>query len=73
MPIFEYQCRDCDRPFELFVTADRKPACPSCGGANLVKLLSAPGMVGASGSVAAEDCAASAEMCGARGSRCGCQ
>jgi putative FmdB family regulatory protein len=72
MPIFEYQCRDCDRPFELFVTADRKPACPSCGSANLLKLLSTPGMVGASASVGAEDCAAPAAMCGARGGRCGC-
>ena len=72
MPIFEYRCRECDRPFELFVTADRKPACPSCGSASLLKLLSAPGMVGGSGSAGAEDCAAPATMCGARGGRCGC-
>lgn len=46
MPIFEYHCQDCAREFETFVTGDRKPACPSCQGANLSKLLSRPGMVG---------------------------
>ena len=46
MPIFEYLCQDCGREFETFVTGERKPACPGCQGANLGKLLSAPGMVG---------------------------
>ena len=48
MPIFEYRCSDCEREFEAFVTADRKAECPACQGANLVKRLSSPGMVGAS-------------------------
>ena len=48
MPIFEYVCRECDRQFEAFVTADRAPACPACQSANLAKQLSSPGMVGAS-------------------------
>ncbi|HJR58527.1 MAG TPA: zinc ribbon domain-containing protein, partial [Vicinamibacterales bacterium] len=39
MPVFEFQCRDCERSFESFVTAERKPACPACGGANLLKQL----------------------------------
>jgi putative FmdB family regulatory protein len=30
MPLYEYVCRDCDRRFEAFVTADRIPSCPSC-------------------------------------------
>ena len=47
MPIFEYLCQDCGREFETFVTGERKPACPACHGANLGKLLSRPGMVGA--------------------------
>ena len=47
MPIFEYLCQDCGKEFETFVTGDRKPACPACHGANLGKLLSTPGMVGA--------------------------
>ena len=48
MPIFEYQCGDCDREFEAYVNAGRTPACPACQGENLVKRLSSPGMVGAS-------------------------
>jgi putative FmdB family regulatory protein len=46
MPIFEYRCGDCGEAFEAFVTAERKPECPACHGANLAKLLSSPGMVG---------------------------
>ena len=46
MPMFEYQCQDCSRQFEAFVTKDRTPACPSCHGTELRKLLSSPGMVG---------------------------
>jgi putative FmdB family regulatory protein len=48
MPIFEYKCTDCGREFEAFVTGERTAACPACRGANLAKLLSSPGMVGAS-------------------------
>jgi putative FmdB family regulatory protein len=72
MPIFEYQCRDCDKTFEAFVTGERKAACPACHGANLGKLLSRPGMVGAG------DRQASAQQpsfggCGAGGASCACR
>jgi putative FmdB family regulatory protein len=40
MPIFEYVCRDCQRSFEALVTADRRPACPSCKSEALDKQLS---------------------------------
>lgn len=40
MPLFEYVCRDCERPFEAFVTADRQPECPSCHSRSLEKQLS---------------------------------
>jgi putative FmdB family regulatory protein len=74
MPIFEYQCRDCEKPFEAFVTAERTPECPACHGANLAKLLSRPGMVGASSSAspgAGEACGMPAMPgCGTGG--CGC-
>jgi putative FmdB family regulatory protein len=40
MPIFEYICRDCHQQFETFVTAERRPACPSCHGKELDKQLS---------------------------------
>ena len=70
MPLFEYECRDCGRPFETFVTAERVPACPACHGSNLAKLLSSPGMVGVA-STRSEGCAMpAAPVCG--GGRCGC-
>jgi putative FmdB family regulatory protein len=70
MPLYEYLCQDCAKPFELFVTADRKPHCPACQGANLAKLLSRPGMVGTA-SAKPEGCAMpSAPTCG--GGACGC-
>jgi putative FmdB family regulatory protein len=70
MPIFEYECRDCSKQFEMFVTVERVPACPACQGANLAKRLSSPGMVGAA-STRQESCAMpSAPMCG--NGRCGC-
>jgi putative FmdB family regulatory protein len=73
MPLFEFQCRDCEKPFETFVTAERIPACPACGGANLLKLLSRLGMVGAGASrTEAAACDAPAPFCGAQGGRCGC-
>ena len=71
MPLYEYQCRECERLFESFVTGDRKPACPACGSGNLMKMLSRLGMVGASASTA-EACNMPAPMCGAQGGRCGC-
>ncbi len=71
MPIFEYQCGDCEREFEAFVTVDRKPTCPSCHGEKLSKLLSRPGMVSAA-SAQPGSCAAPAPVCGAQGGRCGC-
>jgi putative FmdB family regulatory protein len=71
MPLFEYRCRDCGKPFEAFVTRDRQPECPSCGGVNLLKLLSSPGMVGVSASRAPEGCCNPAmPTCGSGG--CGC-
>lgn len=72
MPLFEFQCRDCEKPFEAFVTTDRKAACPSCGSENLLKMLSRLGMVGVGGSRTESTCDAPAPMCGMQGGRCGC-
>lgn len=69
MPLFEYQCRDCGRTFEAFVTAERTAGCPDCQGSNLIKLLSSPGMVGASSGRSAEPFAG----CGAGGDGCACR
>ena len=72
MPLFEFQCRDCEKPFEAFVTVERTPVCPACGSQDLLKLLSRLGMVGAAAPQNDASCAAPASMCGARGGRCGC-
>jgi len=72
MPLFEYECRDCGRTFEAFVTTTRTAGCPGCQGTNLRKLLSTPGMVGSSsgGERAAER---SFGGCGAGGAGCACR
>lgn len=48
MPIFEYRCRDCRHPFETLVTADRRPACPTCGSDQLDKQISVFAVAGRS-------------------------
>jgi putative FmdB family regulatory protein len=72
MPIFEYLCQDCGREFETFVTGDRQPHCPACQGANLGKLLSRPGMVGA-GERSSPSSQPSFGGCGAGGAGCACR
>jgi len=42
MPIFEYSCKGCGHEFEALVRRSDTPACPSCGSADLEKLLSLP-------------------------------
>lgn len=41
MPLYEYQCKDCDREVEVLVRSEsERPECPQCGGGRLVKQLS---------------------------------
>ena len=40
MPIYEYECRACRNQFELLVLPGTAPACPTCRGVDLEKLLS---------------------------------
>ncbi len=40
MPIFEYDCRDCGRHFEVLVRGHEETHCPACSGHNLAKALS---------------------------------
>lgn len=42
MPIYEYKCRGCSNEFEELVKIGETPDCPSCGGADLEKLVSLP-------------------------------
>jgi putative FmdB family regulatory protein len=73
MPIFEYRCGDCEREFEAFVTAARAPECPGCQGSNLQKLLSSPGMVGASNGSKPAAALPMAGGCGGGGPHCACR
>jgi len=73
MPLFEYTCRDCGRTFEAFVTAARPAGCPSCESTNLDKLLSSPGMVGASGTERSQPQSQGFGGCGAGGDACACR
>jgi len=40
MPLYEYSCRKCSKRFEALLFGKEKPACPKCGGTDLVKLVS---------------------------------
>jgi putative FmdB family regulatory protein len=40
MPIFEYICKDCNRPFEALIMGSRQAECPSCHGRNLAQQFS---------------------------------
>jgi putative FmdB family regulatory protein len=40
MPIYEYECRGCGHQFEQLVRTGDVPACPSCQGKALERLLS---------------------------------
>lgn len=45
MPIYEYNCGDCNKVFEvlhLIGKEHQEPRCPACGGNKLKKLISAP-------------------------------
>jgi len=42
MPIYDYVCSACARQFEVLVRGSQTPACPSCGGVELDRLLSLP-------------------------------
>lgn len=53
MPIYEYACRACGEGCERLVRAGDVPACPSCGSADLERLLSAFGVKTEGGSKAA--------------------
>ncbi|WP_018412922.1 FmdB family zinc ribbon protein [Methyloversatilis thermotolerans] len=43
MPIFEFRCRNCDKPFEKLVRgSSTEVLCPACGSNAVDKLVSAP-------------------------------
>lgn len=40
MPIYEYECRQCGHRFEQLLLPSTTPACPSCSGQDLERLVS---------------------------------
>jgi putative FmdB family regulatory protein len=49
MPIYEYECRGCGNRFETLVYGATVPACPSCSGNDLLKLISSFAVASTSG------------------------
>ena len=40
MPLYEYDCQQCDHGFEALVRSGQTPECPSCRGTDLRRRLS---------------------------------
>ena len=40
MPLYSYHCAKCAKDFELLIGSSEKPACPTCGGRKLERLMS---------------------------------
>jgi len=41
MPLYEYRCTRCERPFERYArTFSDRPSCPACGTSEVTRLLS---------------------------------
>ena len=62
MPIYEFKCQSCDNVFESLrfpSDGDGDIACPSCGGKNNEKLLSAFACISSSSTEGLPGCAAS--------------
>lgn len=69
MPLYEYQCTDCRRSFEILQSLGAGPGgleCPGCGGADLVKQFStfAPSTSSGNGGRSAVRAADAAPACG---------
>ena len=58
MPIFEYQCEQCEKQFEKLVFAgddEKDSVCPACGSGEVKKMMSACSFMGASIGTCASD------------------
>ncbi len=67
MPVYEYRCEDCGRITEVLQKGlgwGEALTCPDCGGSNLTRLFSAPGMVRTGGfSAKGTTCCGRTERC----------
>jgi putative FmdB family regulatory protein len=64
MPIFEYICKQCKRPFEAIVMGSQKAVCPNCGSGSLDEKFSTYSVATGSGWRGAQS---SGGNCGAAG------
>ncbi|TWU67023.1 Zinc ribbon domain protein [Crateriforma conspicua] len=75
MPLYEYECKTCEKTVEVLVRNESKePECPGCGDHDLEKLISVPASpavksAGGSSLPMAGDCGAPGGCCG--GGACG--
>ncbi|PWC32464.1 zinc ribbon domain-containing protein [Azospirillum sp. TSO35-2] len=51
MPLYSFRCKACDHGFETLVRSTDTPVCPSCGSAELARLLSNVAAEGKSGAI----------------------
>jgi putative FmdB family regulatory protein len=66
MPLFEYECADCQKTQEVLVRSQQEAVvCPQCGGARLTKLISAPAAPSMGGEGGSLPVTGGGESCGA--------
>jgi putative FmdB family regulatory protein len=66
MPIFEYVCKDCKKPFEALLFGSQQPQCPLCKGANLdqqISVFAVGASARSSAGCAPADCPAAGTSC----------
>ncbi len=64
MPLYEYECRGCGHRFEFLTRHGQAPACPSCHGEDLQKLLSVFAVNANGGGMKAREPMGPCGMCG---------
>ena len=73
VPIYEYRCVDCDRFFDRLAAYDAaSPACPSCGGDDVRRLISLIGGLGGSTETSAPSAAGGCGGCAGGSHACAC-
>lgn len=73
MPIFEYICEECRKPFEKLVQKDEKVECPMCHSDHLAKQYSRFGMNGGASNKYESLPQYKGGGCGCTPSTCGCK
>jgi putative FmdB family regulatory protein len=73
VPIYEFRCTECDQIFERLLTFDAdEPACPSCGGDDVRRLISLIGGLGGLGGSESARPVAMGGCGGCGGGACAC-